>query len=145
MRILSSIWQFILKTFILKTVLPLVRCFAILYCLLKISEKITSYLPIQLPASIIAMAILFLLMALQIIPMTWMRFGCQLIIKYMALFFIPATMGMMDTYQALIHDFIPILGGNLFSTLIVFLVVVFLADKFAKQKEDKQAKQEELE
>lgn len=124
----------LIRQFILVTLLPLIRCFFILFIILKTSEEITKYLPIQLPASIIGMAILFFLIALDIIPMLWMRFGCQLIIKYMAIFFIPATMGIMDTYEALLNDWIPILGGTFFSTLTVFITISLLTEKLINKK-----------
>lgn len=129
----------LIKHFTLKTLFPLVRCFFILYCLLKLGELITSFLPIQLPASIIGMMILFFLLALQIIPMSWMQLGCQLIIKYMALFFIPATMGIMETYLALINDWLPIIIGTLLSTLTLFIVIGILSEKFFIDKPDPEA------
>lgn len=120
----------------------LARCFILLYLILTCGNWIADQLPIQLPGSILGMTILFSLLIFQIIPVHWMRFGCQLIIRYMALFFIPATMGIMDTYLALLNDWLPILGGTLFSTLVVFILIALLTDKWTSEHETQQEERE---
>jgi holin-like protein len=69
------------------------------------------------------MLILFVLLALQIIPAKWVKPGCSVLIRYMALLFVPIGVGVMQYYDLLKAQYGPILVSCFISTLVVFLVV----------------------
>ena len=71
------------------------RAFIIIYLCLYAGIGISALLPITIPGSIIGMLILFLLLGLQIVPVNWVKPGCYLIIRYMALLFVPISVGVM--------------------------------------------------
>ncbi len=79
--------------------------------------------PITIPGSIIGMLIMFVLLALQILPAKWVNPGCYLLIRYMALLFVPIGVGVMQYYDLLRAQFGPIIVSCAVSTVIVFLVV----------------------
>lgn len=84
---------------------------------------VASLLPITIPGSIIGMLIMFLLLALQILPAKWVNPGCFVLIRYMALLFVPIGVGVMQYYDVLKAQFGPIVVSCAISTLVVFLVV----------------------
>lgn len=99
------------------------RAFVLIYTCLYAGIFIASLLPITIPGSIIGMLILFLLLALQILPASWLKPGCSVLIRYMALLFVPIGVGVMQYYDLLKAQYGPILVSCFISTLVVFLVV----------------------
>ncbi|MEO3739733.1 holin-like protein [Kosakonia oryzendophytica] len=107
---LNIIWQYL-------------RAFVLIYACLYAGIYIASLLPITIPGSIIGMLIMFVLLALQILPAKWVNPGCYLLIRYMALLFVPIGVGVMQYYDLLRAQFGPIIVSCAVSTVIVFLVV----------------------
>ncbi|VYU73783.1 hypothetical protein [Metakosakonia massiliensis] len=111
---LNVIWQYL-------------RAFILIYACLYAGNFVSSLLPIAIPGSIIGMLILFFLLALQILPAKWVNPGCYVLIRYMALLFVPIGVGVMQYYDTLRAQFGPIVVSCAVSTLIVFLVVSWSA------------------
>ncbi|KAG1716357.1 hypothetical protein ID866_773 [Astraeus odoratus] len=107
---LNIIWQYL-------------RAFVLIYACLYAGIFIASLLPITIPGSIIGMLILFVLLALQILPAKWVNPGCFILIRYMALLFVPIGVGVMQYFDLLKAQFGPIVVSCAVSTLVVFLVV----------------------
>jgi holin-like protein len=107
---LNNVWQYL-------------RAFIFIYLCLYAGTFIALLLPITIPGSIIGMLILFVLLALQIIPAKWVKPGCSVLIRYMALLFVPIGVGVMQYYDLLKAQYGPILVSCFISTLVVFLVV----------------------
>ncbi|AJJ09968.1 lrgA family protein [Yersinia rohdei] len=101
------------------------RAFAIIYLCLWAGKAVALLLPITIPGSIIGMLILFALLASQILPSKWVKPSCQLLIRYMALLFVPIGVGVMQYYDQLTKQFGPIVVSCFISTLIVMLVVAY--------------------
>lgn len=107
---LNNVWQYL-------------RAFIFIYLCLYVGNFLASLLPITIPGSIIGMLILFVLLALQIIPAKWVKPGCSVLIRYMALLFVPIGVGVMQYYDLLKAQYGPIVVSCFVSTLVVFLVV----------------------
>lgn len=99
------------------------RAFALIYACLYAGIAISSLLPITIPGSIIGMLIMFFLLALQILPAKWVNPGCYVLIRYMALLFVPIGVGVMQYYDVLRAQFGPVVVSCAISTLVVFMVV----------------------
>lgn len=99
------------------------RAFALIYACLYAGIFIASLLPITIPGSIIGMLILFVLLSLQVLPAKWVDPGCTVLIRYMALLFVPIGVGVMQYFALLREQFGPIVVSCTISTLVVFLVV----------------------
>lgn len=110
LKSLNIIWQYL-------------RAFVLIYACLYAGIFLSSLLPITIPGSIIGMLILFVLLALQILPAKWVNPGCFVLIRYMALLFVPIGVGVMQYYAVLKAQFGPIVVSCAISTLVVFLVV----------------------
>lgn len=101
----------------------LIRSFAIIYLCLFAGNLCAKFIPITIPGSIIGMLLLFLLLALNIIKEEWVKSGCMLFIRYMALLFIPISVGIVDYYQPIAEQAIPIIVSCLVSSLITMAIV----------------------
>ena len=100
-----------------------VRAFVLIYACLYAGIFLSSLLPIAIPGSIIGMLILFFLLALQILPPQWVNPGCNILIRYMALLFVPIGVGVMQYWDLLRAQFGPVVVSCAICTLVVFLVV----------------------
>ncbi|EMH4162777.1 CidA/LrgA family protein [Pluralibacter gergoviae] len=109
-NLLTNIWRYL-------------RAFVLIYACLYAGIFISSLLPIAIPGSIIGMLILFVLLALQILPAAWLNPGCNLLIRYMALLFVPIGVGVMQYFDLLRAQFGPVVVSCIISTLIAFVVV----------------------
>jgi len=99
------------------------RAFAIIYLCLWAGKAVALLLPISIPGSILGMLILFALLASQILPVNWVKPGCHLIIRYMALLFVPISVGVMSHTDILSAQFGPIVISCVVSTFVVLAVV----------------------
>lgn len=108
--VLSACWRYL-------------RAFIIIYLCLYAGIGIAALLPIVIPGSIIGMLILFLLLGFQIVPVNWVKPGCYLMIRYMALLFVPISVGVMNYTDILTAQFGPIVVSCVLSTLLVLMVV----------------------
>jgi holin-like protein len=111
-NVISLCWQYL-------------RAFAIIYLCLLVGKTLALLLPMAIPGSIIGMLILFALLASQILPSIWVKPGCHILIRYMALLFVPIGVGVMQYYDQLTRQFGPIVVSCFVSTLIVMLVVAY--------------------
>jgi len=101
-KALNVIWQYL-------------RAFVLIYACLYAGIFLASLLPITIPGSIIGMLILFVLLALQVLPAKW--------VNPMALLFVPIGVGIMQYFDLLRAQFGPVVVSCTISTLVVFLVV----------------------
>ena len=69
------------------------------------------------------MLIMFVLLALQILPAKWVNPGCYILIRYMALLFVPIGVGVMQYFSLLSAQFGPVVVSCTISTLVVLVVV----------------------
>lgn len=120
--VLSACWRYL-------------RAFAIVYAALYAGNGLAALLPFTIPGSILGMLLLFALLALQIIPVTWVKPGCQLLIRYMALLFVPISVGVMGYTDILSAQFGPIVASCMVSTLLVLLIVGLSAERLQRPKE----------
>ena len=113
---LNIIWQYL-------------RAFVLIYACLYGGIFIAGLLPITIPGSIIGMLILFVLLALQILPANWVKPGCSVLIRYMALLFVPISVGVMNDMDILTAQFAPIVLSCIVSTLIVLVTVGLISQR----------------
>ncbi|QDY42438.1 CidA/LrgA family protein [Candidatus Pantoea soli] len=111
------------------------RAFAIIYAALYAGIGLAALLPFTLPGSIIGMLLLFTLLALQILPVAWVKPGCHLLIRYMALLFVPISVGVMSYTDVLTAQFGPIVISCVVSTFLVLLIVGLSAEHLQRPEE----------
>jgi len=119
-----------------------IRSFLLIFLCLYIGKGIVWITHIPISASIIGMLLLFILLALHLIPGAWIKDGSELFIKHMTLFFVPVSVGLMDHFDILQTQAASLLVGTLGSSLIVFVVIgklnQILATHYEKKQKDKE-------
>ena len=63
------------------------------YIMLLLGNLISHYIPVGIPGSIWALLLLFLGLTTHVIHLEWIYFGSSLLIRYMAVLFVPAERG----------------------------------------------------
>ena len=88
---------------ILKQLASYLSSFLIILACLLVGKWISSLLPFTFPGSILGMLILFLLLNFQLVRFHWIEPSASLLLRHMALLFIPVAVGLlsyMDTVMA---------------------------------------------
>ncbi|GKX54382.1 UPF0299 membrane protein [Leminorella grimontii] len=118
---LSSCWQY-------------VRAFALIYLCLLAGNLCASVIPFEIPGSIIGMIILFVLLCSQILPSAWVKPGCYLFIRHMALLFVPVCIGIMKYYPLLVSQLGALVVSCIVSSLVTMLVVGYSSHYVHREK-----------
>ncbi|WP_044470882.1 CidA/LrgA family protein [Mannheimia massilioguelmaensis] len=106
----------------------LVRSLLILYIILFIGEWIAQVIPLGIPGSILGLLLLFFGLTTQAIKLEWVFFGASLLIRYMAVLFVPVSVGIIKYSDLLISQATSLLLPNIVSTCVSLIVIGFLAD-----------------
>ncbi|OOF65379.1 CidA/LrgA family protein [Rodentibacter pneumotropicus] len=104
----------------------LVRSLLILYIMLYLGNQIAYFIPVGVPGSIWGLLLLFVGLTTKIIPLEWIYLGASLLIRYMAILFVPVSVGIIK-YSDLLWEQINILIiPNVVSTCatLVFIGIV---------------------
>lgn len=127
----------------IKIMASYLRCFIILFIMLKLGELMVYYFKIPIPASIVGLILLFISLNTRLISVEWIKLGCSFVMKYMTLLFIPASMGVMEHYHYILHAYLPMLIGIIGSSIMTFIIVSLLTDYILnKKKQHHHAKNE---
>lgn len=109
--------------FVSHRILRITRDFLVILACFKAGIAISAILPFRFPDSIIGMLFLFLLLNLQIVKLQWVEMGAGVLLKHMALLFIPVAVGLLGY----IDTFMSSLGAiiiNVFLGLVLILLIV---------------------
>ncbi len=94
-------------------------------------QKITNT---AVPGSVIGMLTLFFAMVIGIVKVEWIKPGATLFIRYMILLFVPVSVGLMQHFDMLFTNALPILASAVGGTLIVLVSLAWLLDYLLKEK-----------
>ncbi|MDR7078751.1 holin-like protein [Neobacillus niacini] len=114
----------------------------ILYIFSFIGSAIQNLFQLAIPGSIIALLLLFICLCLKIIPVRFIEQGAGFLLSILTLFFIPATVGIMN-YPSLLslHGvifFIVILLSTLITIAIAGTASQFFEKKAQKRKDEQE-------
>ena len=90
-----------------------------------VGELVAQVLPFPFPSSVIAMVLLFLLLCSKVIKPYHIQGKTDFLLKNMAFFFIPAGVSIINYFDILASNLIPLLVICLVSTLLTFAVTVW--------------------
>ena len=111
-----------------KKVFLLLRSFAILYLMLFAGEWLAELLPVGVPGSILGLLLLFFGLTTQVIKVEWIMFGAELLIRYMAVLFVPVSVGIIKYSDLLVSQANALLIPNIVSTCVTLVLIGFLGD-----------------
>ena len=96
--------------------------FAIIIFISFVGEILNKLLPIQVPASIYGLVILFALLCSGIIKVSEVKETSVFLIEIMPLMFIPAAVGLLESWGVISERLIPYLVMTIVSTIVVMVV-----------------------
>lgn len=110
----------------------------ILYIFSFIGKAIQNLFHLMIPGSIIALILLFVCLCLKIIPVKFIEQGAGFLLSILTLFFIPATVGIMN-YPSLLS----VQGAMLFIVILLSTIITIAIAGRASQFFEKKAKNRE--
>lgn len=99
-----------------------IRQFGIILMVSFLAEGLRALLPLPIPASIYGLALMFLALKTHMIPLHAVQQTGNFLIEIMPLMFIPAAVGLLETWGSLKESWLPVLGIVLLSTVVVMAV-----------------------
>lgn len=105
------------------TLLSYLSSFAIILAALALGKGIATLLPFAFPGSIIGMLLLFVLLNFQLIKLHWVIPSGGLLLRHMALLFIPVAVGLLAYMDVVMHSWLAILLNVLLGIALILLVV----------------------
>ncbi len=112
----------------LQKIMQLGRSFAILYLILFLGNYIAVLLPIGVPGSIWGLLLLFFGLITKLIKYQWIFLGASLLIRYMALLFIPVSVGIIKYSDLLLAQANVLLIPNIISTCVTLVIIALLGN-----------------
>ena len=97
----------------------------IIFSICWISQIVESLLPIAFPASIIGMLLLFLLLMTRVLKVDHIREKSDFLLSNMAFFFIPAGVSIINYFDVLASNILPLLAVCVISTVLTFAVTAW--------------------
>lgn len=99
-----------------------VRQFGIILVVTFISEALKYWIPLQIPASIYGLVLMLIALRTGVIPLEAIKDTAKFLIEVMPLMFIPAAVGLIDSWGALKVIFLPVIVITVISTIVVMVV-----------------------
>ena len=99
-----------------------------------VAEGVRLALPFPIPSSIYGLIILFLLLNFKIIKPKQIKKTADFLLKLMPIMFIPAGVGIMESYSAIKPFIIPILLVVSLSTALVMLSSAYISERFIRRR-----------
>jgi len=106
-----------------KNVLQLVLGLLIIMLFLTMAKTIVSYFNSTFPSSILGMLMLFIALALKVVKLKWVEFTGNLVMKYLALLFIPIGVGLINYFDLIATHWLVIIFSLFFTTLLTLFIV----------------------
>ena len=99
-----------------------IKQFGIIILISFVGEVLNYVIPLPIPASIYGIVIMFLCLSLHIIPLDAVKGTGKFLIEIMPLMFIPAAVGLMESWDIIKPSLIPYLLVTAITTVIVMAV-----------------------
>ena len=116
-----------------KKLLKYVISMGLIFICLLIGSAIQSLLGTSIPSSIIGMLTLFILLVSGIVPSEWVRPSSTLFIRYMVLLFVPVSVGLMEHFDMLYTNALPVLASVIGGSFIVIITLGLMLDRLLKE------------
>lgn len=117
--------------------LTLIVQIAILFIVYYIGTWIQQLLQLSIPGSVMGFILMFILLVTGIFPLRWIEQGASFMIKHLVLFFIPATVGILNYYTLFKGKGLLLFIITIVSTLLVMIISGLVSQKIAFARERK--------
>lgn len=102
-----------------------------------IGDVLNHVIPLPIPASIYGMILLFIALSTKIIKLEQVETTAEFLLSIMLIFFVPASVGIMDTFFAYKSSMLPIIIIVIISTVIVMITTGLVSQFIIKLKNKK--------
>ncbi len=100
-----------------------------------IGEGLSTLLQLPIPGNVIGMALLLIALSRGWVKLDWLQEAADLLLSYMAMFFVPAGVGVMLYFELIGREWLPIVTGTVISTFVVMAVTGWVENKLDQQEE----------
>ncbi len=105
----------------------MVRGLAVLLGMQFFGEVISRGLDIPIPGNVLGMGLLLLALVGGVVRVEWVREAADLLLSHLALFFVPAGVGVMAYFDLIGKEWLPIVTATFLSTFVVMAVTGWTA------------------
>lgn len=106
----------------------------ILFGIYSIGAWIQQYFNLFIPGSVIGLVLMFILLTTGILKANWIEKGARFMVNHLVLFFIPATVGLLNYYDLFKGKGIFLIVITVVSTLFVMLGSGVTSQMLAKER-----------
>ena len=110
-----------------------IRQFVIILFISFIGEALKYVLPLPIPASIYGLVLMFVLLETKVLKVEAVQDAGKFLIEIMPMMFIPAAVGLMDSWAQIKGICVPLIAVTLITTVVV-MVVTGLVTQFIIRK-----------
>jgi|SRR5699024_4111485 len=104
---------------------------ALLFIFYYIGVWIQQTLNLFIPGSVIGLALMFVCLLMGIVRVSWIQEGAGFMVAHLALFFIPATVGILNYYDLFMGKGVLLIVITIVSSLLVMGSAGFISEKLA--------------
>lgn len=115
--------------------------FSIILAVSFIGEILRTVLPFPVPASVYGLALLFLALITGIIKIEQVKGAADFLIEIMPVMFIPAAVGLLDTWEAFLPVLLPVGAITVITTVLVMGVTGRVTQWVIRRKTHRKVKQ----
>jgi len=108
---------------LLNNALQLLLGLFIIMLFLSLAKFIITYFDSTFPASILGMLMLFVALSVGVVKLSWIEFAGNLVLKYLALLFIPIGVGLINYFELIATHWLVIVFSLFFTTLVTLFLV----------------------
>ncbi len=98
------------------------RQFTIILAVTFLGEVLKYIIPLQIPASIYGLVLMLVALKTKIIPLSAVKDAGRFLIEIMPMMFIPAAVGLLDSWHILQGIVVPVMIITVISTVLVMVV-----------------------
>jgi len=113
-----------------------IKQFSIIILFYLFGEGVSYLLPFAFPGSIIGMILLFTALSLKLIKIEDIKKVADFFLHYMALFFIPAGVSVMSSFELIENHLVNISIVLVLSTIFMLAFISLMVEYFVKKVED---------
>lgn len=115
-----------------------VKQFMIILIFSFIGDVLNHIIPLPIPASIYGMCLLFIALCTKIIKLEQVEATTEFLLSIMLIFFVPASVGIMDTFFAYKSSMLSIIVIVVISTIIVMITTGLVSQFIIKLRNKKE-------
>lgn len=111
----------------------MIRGMAILLALQFLGEGLSRGLSLPVPGNVLGMGLLLLALWAGIVRVEWVEEAAELLLSHLALFFVPAGVGVMVYFDLIGRQWMPIVVATVVSTFVVMAVTGWTASRLDRK------------